>query len=160
MLKIKFITVGALSESYWKSACEEYKKRLGGFGAVTEVCIKEVRLPSAPSQSQISAALEAEGDKIMENINPRGCTFAMCVEGKHYSSPELARFIERKACEGSAEFTFIVGSSYGLSERVKQAADVRLSMSALTFPHQLARVMLYETVYRCTEIIRGSKYHK
>lgn len=160
MLKIKFICVGSLSESHWRAACEEYKKRLGGFASVTEVCIKEARLSSAPSDAQIAASLEAEGEKILENISPRSCVFAMCVEGKQFSSPELARFIERKVCEGCGELTFIVGSSYGLSPRVKDAADVRLSMSALTFPHQLARVMLYEAVYRCTEIIKGSKYHK
>ena len=160
MIKIRIITVGGLSESHWKAACDEYKKRLGGSHAVTEVCLKEAKLPSSPSPAQIKAALDAEGERILENIPARSCVFAMCIEGRQYSSGELAALFEKKLLSGASELCFIVGSSYGLSEKVKAAADVRLSMSELTFPHQLARVMLYETIYRCAEINKGTKYHK
>lgn len=160
MLKIKFITVGSLAERHWRDACDEYKKRLGASARVTEVHLKEAKLPSAPSDAEINAALEAEADKILAEISPRSCTFALCIEGKQYSSCELAAMIDTKMSEGISDINFIIGSSHGMSDRVKKRADVRLSMSRLTFPHQLARVMLYEAVYRCLEINKGTKYHK
>ena len=159
MLKIKFITVGSLSESHWRAACEEYKKRLGGFASVTEVCIKEARLPSVPSDAQIAASLEAEGAKILENISPRSCVFAMCVEGKQLSSEKLAEKLASVSAEHS-EVCFVIGSSHGLSDKVKTACDMRLSFSELTFPHQLLRVILLEAVYRAFNINAGTKYHK
>lgn len=160
MLKIKFITVGSLAERHWRDACDEYKKRLSASTKVTEVQLKEARVPSDPSDAEINAALEAEADKILSEISPRSCTFAMCIEGRQYSSTDLAGIIDSKMSAGISEINFIIGSSHGLSDRVKQRADVRLSMSLLTFPHQLARVMLYEAVYRCLEINKGTRYHK
>lgn len=160
MLKIKFITVGSLAERHWRDACDEYKKRLSASAKVCEVQLKESRVANESSDAEINAALEAEADKILAEISPRSCTFAMCIEGKQYSSVELAKIIDAKMSAGISELSFIIGSSHGLSDRVKQRADVRLSMSLLTFPHQLARVMLYEAVYRCLEINKGTKYHK
>ncbi len=160
MLKIKFIVLGTLNESHWRDACEEYKKRLSASCRVTEVQLKEEKVPKNPSDGEITAALEAEADRILGEISPRSVTVAMCVEGKQLTSPELAEFIDRKATEGASEINFIIGSSHGLSPRVKAAAGMRLSMSKLTFPHQLARVMLYEAVYRAQEINKGTKYHK
>lgn len=160
MLKIKFITVGSLAERHWRDACGEYKKRLSASAKVIEVQLKEAKVPSDPSDAEINAALEAEADKILAEISPRSCTFAMCIEGKQYSSAGLAEIIDSKMSSGISEINFIIGSSHGLSDRVKQRADIRLSMSLLTFPHQLARVMLYEAVYRCLEINKGTKYHK
>lgn len=160
MLKIKFITVGSLAERHWRDACDEYKKRLSASAKISEVQLKEARVPGDPSDAEINAALEAEADKILAEISPRSCTFAMCIEGKQYSSAALAEIIDSKMSSGISEINFIIGSSHGLSDRVKQRADIRLSMSLLTFPHQLARVMLYEAVYRCLEINKGTKYHK
>lgn len=160
MLKINFITVGSLSESHWRSACDEYKKRLSAAAKVNEIQLKEAKISKDPSPSEIGAALEAEADRILDEIPPRSCVFALCIEGKQYSSTELASMIDTKMSEGIGDLCFIIGSSHGLSERVKKRSDVRLSMSKLTFPHQLARVMLYEAVYRCLEINKGSKYHK
>ena len=114
----------------------------------------------AKADAEIAAALEAEADKILAEISPRSVTVALCVEGKQLTSPELAEFVDRKATDGASGINFIIGSSYGLSPRVKAAADLKLSMSKLTFPHQLARVMLYEAVYRAGEINKGTKYHK
>lgn len=160
MLKINFIAVGTLSEGYWRDAAAEYAKRLSASARVREVPIKEARLPKNPSPAEIAAALDTEADAILKELSPKSCTFALCIEGRQYSSEELAAVIDAKMTGGCGEFNFIIGSSCGLSDRVKTAADVRLSMSKLTFPHQLARVMLYEAVYRCLEINRGSKYHK
>lgn len=160
MLKIKFIVLGSLSEKHWKDACEEYKKRLGSAFSVTEIQLKEEKLSNNPTDGEIAAALDSEAKKILSEISPRSITVALCIEGKQMTSPELAGYIDRKMSEGVSEINFVIGSSYGLSEKVKDAADFRFSMSKLTFPHQLARVMLYETVYRAGEINKGTKYHK
>ena len=160
MLKIKFITVGSLSEKFWVDACDEYKKRLSQAYKVSEVQLKEERLPKNPSDGEIAAALNAEGEKILAEIPPRSTLVALCIEGKQLSSPELASFMDREATNGSSEICFVIGSSYGLCDKVKNAANLRLSMSKLTFPHQLARVMLHEAVYRAGEILKGSRYHK
>lgn len=160
MLKIKFIVPGTLSERYWREAAEEYKKRMSSSFCVQEMQLKEAPLPKNPSEKEISAALESEADRILEAVPPRAALIALCIEGKQLSSPQLAEFIRDKAVSGTSEICFAVGSSHGLSERVKSAAALKLSMSALTFPHQLARIMLYEAVYRAGEIIRGSRYHK
>ena len=160
MLKIKFITVGSLSEKFWVDACDEYKKRLSQAYKVSEVQLKEERLPKNPSDGEIAAALNAEGEKILAEIPPRSTLVALCIEGKQLSSPGLASFMDREATNGSSEICFVIGSSYGLCDKVKNAANLRLSMSKLTFPHQLARVMLHEAVYRAGEILKGSRYHK
>lgn len=160
MLKLKFIVTGALSEKHWRDACEEYKKRLSATCKVSEVQFKEEKLSGEPSEKEIEKALIKEGERIKAETGERSITVAMCIEGKQMSSPELAEYLDRKATEGFSEINFIIGSSYGLSPEIKNKADLKLSMSKLTFPHQLARVMLYEAVYRATEINKGTKYHK
>ncbi|MBQ7714650.1 MAG: 23S rRNA (pseudouridine(1915)-N(3))-methyltransferase RlmH [Clostridia bacterium] len=160
MLKIKIITVGALSEPHWKAACDEYKKRLSSAASITEVCLKEARLPQDPKDAEIAKVLDEEGERILKEIPKRALVIPLCVEGKRFSSEALAEKVSSALSGGKSELCFIVGSSYGLSEKVKAAGDFKLSMSDLTFPHQLARVMLYETVYRTLSILSGSKYHK
>lgn len=160
MLKLKFITVGSLAEKHWRDACDEYKKRLSLSFKVEDCELKETKIAKDPTEGDIRAVLENEADKILSQIPPRAFTVALCIEGKQLSSTELAALIDTKATEGYSDICFIIGSSHGLSERVKKAANARLSMSRLTFPHQLARVMLFEAVYRAGEINRGSKYHK
>ncbi len=160
MLRIKIVTVGSLSEPHWKAACEEYRKRLTGSASVTEVCLKEEKLKSSPSDAEIKRALDAEGERILAEIPKRALVVPLCTEGRQFSSEQLAAKLDEAASAGKSEICFIVGSSYGLSDKVKAAGDLKLSMSALTFPHQLARVMLYETVYRCISILSGGKYHK
>lgn len=160
MLKVTVIATGTLSEPYWRGACEEYKKRLSGSVALNEIQLKEEKLPQNPSESEIRKALETEADAVIAKIPKKAYVVPLCIEGKQFSSEELARKIEDAEIRGKSDICFIIGSSYGLSDRVKALADLKLSMSALTFPHQLARVMLYETVYRCFSIIGGGKYHK
>ncbi len=160
MLKIKIIAVGSLSEPHWRAACDEYKKRLTGTASVTEVCLKEEKLRGDPSDAEIRRALDAEGEAILREIPKKALVVPLCVEGRQFSSEALAEKIDSAMSAGKSEICFIVGSSYGLSDKVKNAGDLKLSMSALTFPHQLARVMLYETVYRCISILSGGKYHK
>ena len=159
MLKVKLITVGTLKEDYLRAAAAEYEKRLGAFCRFEQVQLKEERVSDSPSQNEIKAVLERESVKIIEQIPSSAFCVALCVEGKQLSSEELAQRIEDISMDKS-EICFVIGSSYGLSDAVKQRADMRLSVSKLTFPHQLMRVILLEAIYRAFNIQRGTKYHK
>ena len=156
---VRFITVGNLKESYLREAAAEYRKRLSGMCRVEEIELKEVKLPEDPSESEIKKALSEEAKAILAAIPPRSFPVALCVEGKQMSSPDLSRKLESVTAECGI-LCFIIGSSHGLAPEVKSAAKMRLSVSELTFPHQLIRVILYEAVYRCYQIAKGSKYHK
>jgi 23S rRNA (pseudouridine1915-N3)-methyltransferase len=159
MLNVKFITLGTLKEAYLRDAANEYEKRLGAFCRFENIQLKEERLSDDPSDSEIKNALAKESDKILSLIPARAYVIAMCVEGKQLSSPELAGKLEEISARTS-DICFVIGSSFGLSDTVKQRADLRLSISKLTFPHQLMRVILLETVYRAFNIQKGTKYHK
>ncbi len=159
MINVKLITVGNLKESYLKDAEAEYTKRLGAFCRFESVQLKEVRLSDSPSQGEIASALLAEGKSIISAMGQRAYKIAMCVEGKQLSSEGLAALIEGASAQHS-EICFVIGSSHGLHESVKKACDCRLSVSQLTFPHQLMRIILLEAVYRGFNIIKGTKYHK
>lgn len=160
MLSVKIIAIGDLKEKYLRDACDEYKKRLGAWCRIEEIALKEEKLPDNPTEAQIRAGLEAEEKRILEKISLKSYVIAMCVEGKQLSSPELAKKIEEITVSGYSEIVMIIGSSFGMTDRVKQRADYRLSISKLTFPHQLLRVILYEATYRALSIVNGSKYHK
>ena len=159
MLNVKFITLGTLKEAYLRDAAAEYEKRLGAFCRFELVQLKEERLSDDPSESEIKNALSKESEKILALIPARAYVVAMCVEGKQLTSPELAEKLEEISARTS-DVCFIIGSSFGLADAVKQRADLRLSVSKLTFPHQLMRVILLETVYRAFNIQKGTKYHK
>ena len=159
MANITIITVGTLKENYLKDAVAEYKKRLSQYARVDEVNIKEEKIANEDDTSEIRRALESEAEKIIAAIPKGAGKIALCVEGKQYDSVGLAGLIGRMADE-SGKIALIIGSSHGLSERVKRECDVRLSVSALTFPHQLMRVVLYEALYRSFTILAGKKYHK
>jgi 23S rRNA (pseudouridine1915-N3)-methyltransferase len=159
MLNVKLITLGTLKEAYLRDAAAEYEKRLGAFCRFELVQLKEERLSDDPSESEIKNALSKESEKILALIPARAYVVAMCVEGKQLTSPELAEKLEEISSRTS-DVCFIIGSSFGLSDAVKQRADLRLSVSKLTFPHQLMRVILLETVYRAFNIQKGTRYHK
>ncbi|MBQ8409321.1 MAG: 23S rRNA (pseudouridine(1915)-N(3))-methyltransferase RlmH [Clostridia bacterium] len=159
MATIKFITVGTLKEEYLREAVKEYEKRLSGFCHVEQVNLKEAKLPNDPSEGDIKRALAEESRAILAAMSERSYKIAMCVEGKQFSSEELAAKLE-SAFSAANEICFVIGSSHGLDDSVKNAADLKLSVSKMTFPHQLMRVLLLEGVYRCMNIIKGTKYHK
>lgn len=159
MMNVNFIAMGRLKESWFREACAEYLKRLGAFSKVTVKEPEPVDLPQNPSPAQIEKALEREAQLIREQTQS-GFTAAMCVEGKALSSEELAAMLENIGNNGISTINFIVGSSFGLADSLKRECDLRLSMSPMTFPHSLARVMLFEQVYRAFSIINHSKYHK
>ena len=149
MAQITVITVGTLKEDYLKDAVSEYKKRLSQYARVDEINLKEEKIHNEDDLSEIKRALDAKG----------AATIALCVEGKQYDSVALAGLIGRMNDQGG-KIALIIGSSHGLSDKVKNASDLRLSVSALTFPHQLMRVILFETLYRSFTILAGKKYHK
>ena len=159
MVNVKIISIGNLKEAYLRDAAAEYEKRLGGFCKFTSVCLKEEKVPDSPSQSEIDAALKKEAEKILEQLPKRAYKIAMCVEGVQLSSEELAKKID-SASATHGEICLVIGSSHGLDPSVKQASDARLSVSKLTFPHQLMRVVLMEALYRSFTILAGKKYHK
>ncbi|MBE6569566.1 MAG: 23S rRNA (pseudouridine(1915)-N(3))-methyltransferase RlmH [Ruminococcaceae bacterium] len=158
-MKIKIISLGGTTEKGYEALCTEYYKRLGN-GTVEIRDLKPEPLSADPSQTEIKNALEKEADRILAEIPRQYYVFAMCVEGKQPSSEELAEMLENAALSGKSGAAFIIGSSYGLSDRVKKAADYRMSLSRLTLPHKLARLVLSEAIYRAFEINKGSRYHK
>ena len=159
MVRLTLITVGSLKEEGLRSLCAEYAKRLGAFCALRVVELKEEPIRDEGSAKLIAAALAAEGRRILEAIPPSSFRIALAVEGKMPASEELAALIGR-AGDTHGAITLIIGSSYGLSDEVKAACDARISLSRLTFPHQLARLVLLEALYRSYTILSGKKYHK
>ncbi len=160
MLGVKFVFVGKMREKHYVSAYGEYEKRLAAYCRCETAETTETRLGDEPSEKEIAAALEKEAGEI-ERLIPKGAyTVALCVEGEKLSSPGLAKLISDKTAAGTSKLCFLVGGSFGLADRVKRAADLRLSMSDMTFPHHLARVMLIEQVYRALSINGGARYHK
>lgn len=159
MMTVNIICVGKLKEAYWRDACAEYSKRLSAFCKFSIIELDEARLSSSPSESEIKKALDDEGEKILAKC-AGGKIIAMCIEGKEMPSEKLALSIDSFASCGASRISFVIGSSFGLSDNVKKSADIRLSMSPMTFPHQLARVMLCEQIYRAFSINSGTKYHK
>ena len=159
MASVTIISVGTLKEAYLRDAAAEYAKRLSQYAKLDEVNIKEEKIVNEDSDAEIARALDCEADKILAAIPKGAAKIALCVEGKQYDSPALASLIGRM-CDASGKIALIIGSSHGLSERVKRECDVRLSISSLTFPHQLMRVILLEALYRSFTILAGKKYHK
>ncbi len=159
-MRIYIICVGRLKEKYFMDACAEYIKRLKRDCDLKVLELEEQRLPSGPSTAQIRSALEKEAVQIRSKL-PRGSRLiALCKEGEKFGSEALANRLMRYCALGSSGITFLVGGSYGLDEGLKSEADLRLSMSDMTFPHHLARVMLLEQIYRSFRIVAGSEYHK
>lgn len=160
MLNVTLLCVGKLKEVYWRDACAEYEKRLGAFCRFRLIEVAEERLPDNPSPAQIAATVEAEGKRLLDQL-PKDCAVVpLCIEGKEMDSPMLANRMQKWAVDGISHIAFVIGGSWGLSEAVKSRAALRLSMSPMTFPHQLARVMVLEQVYRAFQISTGGKYHK
>ena len=159
MANVTIITVGSLKEGYLKEAVAEYKKRLSQYARVDEIELKEERINNEDNRAEIDSALSREADKIISAMPKDSFKIALCVEGKQYTSEELAKLIG-DGCDRGGKITLVIGSSYGLSERVKKECDVRLSFSKLTFPHQLMKVILFESLYRSFTILTGKRYHK
>ena len=160
MQKVTVLCVGKLKDRFYMDAAAEYAKRLSRFCQLEIVELPEERLPDNPSQAQIDAALSREGEAIRARIPAGAAVTALCVEGQPCSSEELAQRMARWANQGEGRLVFLIGGSFGLHPSVKALSSLRLSMSPMTFPHHLARVMLLEQIYRAYQINAGSRYHK
>lgn len=161
MIRINIICIGKIKEKYFTDAIAEYSKRLTAFCkfVITELNEEKIR-SNTPNQSQIQEVLNAEGKRILQKIGSGDYVVAMCIEGKLMSSEELSKVIDNVSLSGKSTVDFIIGGSYGLSNEVKSRANLKLSMSKMTFPHQMARMILSEQVYRAFEISSNGKYHK
>lgn len=160
MFEITLIAMGKLKEKFYLSAAAEYEKRLSGYCKFKLLELPECRLPDDPSPAEISAGLQKEADLIFSKI-PKGAWFCIFTpEGKELSSEGFADTLKKIKLEGKSSACFLIGSSFGMADCVKQRADFKLSMGPMTFPHHLARVMVLEQLYRAEAIQVGSKYHK
>ena len=160
MQKVTILCVGKLKEKFYTEASAEYLKRLQRHCKCEIVELAEYRLPEDPSPAEIQKALATEAAAIREKLPRGGAVIAMCIEGKTCSSEELSRRMADFAVAGKTQLTFLIGGSVGLDASLKQQADWRLSMSPMTFPHHMARVMLLEQIYRAYQIQQGTRYHK
>ena len=160
MIHIHVICTGKMKEKFYIAAAEEYAKRLSRFCRLEIIELSEQKLPDSPSPAQIEQALEKEAEAIRARIPAGAAVVALCVEGQLRSSEELAGMIARCEQSGDKGLVFLIGSSFGLHPSLKAMAAEKLSMSPMTFPHHLARVMLLEQIYRGFQINSGSKYHK
>ncbi len=159
MLKIKLIVMGKMKEKFFAAAADEYIKRLSRYCSV-EVCeLSDLSVPDNPSQGQIESVLSREADAILAKLGNITNIVALCIEGREYSSESFAEILT-EAEEQGGRIAFIIGSSHGLHEKIKQMAKVKLSFSKMTFPHQMARVMLLEQIYRGFKIKNNESYHK
>ena len=160
MQKVTVLCVGKLKEKFYLEAAAEYAKRLQRLCRLEVIELPESRLPDEPSPAEIRRALQTEAAAIREKLPKGGALIAMCIEGQEMSSVALSQKMQQLAARGASQLTFLIGSSFGLDEDLKKKADLRLSMSPMTFPHHLARVMLLEQIYRAYQIEAGTKYHK
>ena len=160
MQKMTILCTGKLKEKFYLDAVAEYVKRLSRFCKLEIIELPEQRLPQTPSEGEIAQALEKEAALIESKLLPGASVIAMCVEGKPMSSEQLADYFGKLTVSGTSKICVLIGGSCGLSERVKKKAALRLSMSPMTFPHHLARVMVLEQIYRALNIAAGGKYHK
>jgi 23S rRNA (pseudouridine1915-N3)-methyltransferase len=160
MLNVRIVCVGRLKERFYLDAAAEYQKRLSRFCALEIVELLEARLPQDPSPAEVRQALEIEASAVEAKLPRGGALVALCIEGTELSSPEFAQKLSGYAVCGVSQLTFLIGGSVGLADSLKRRADLRLSMSPMTFPHHLARVMLLEQLYRAFQIQSGTRYHK
>ena len=154
------LCVGKLKEKFYIEAAAEYAKRLKGYCKLTLVEIPEAKLPQSPSLGEIAAALDKEGDAIRAKLPPRCGLVALCVEGRMRSSEELAGLFTDWMNRGESHLVFLIGGSFGLAEDLKRDAAGLVSFSKMTFPHRLARIILFEQLFRAFKIAHGETYHK
>ena len=160
MLQINILYVGNIKDKFYAEAVQEYEKRLSAFCKIKNIELKEEKPPENPSDAEITLVIKKEGDRLLEAMPKKGYKIALCVEGTQISSEDLAKKIESVTVAGDSEITFIIGGAFGMDERVKKMADMRLSISKMTFTHRMMRVILIEQIYRAENILSGGNYHK
>ena len=161
MQKMTILCTGKLKEKFYLDAAAEYVKRLSRFCKLEIIELPEEKIEEKnASDAVVKKALDKEGKAILSNVRKGAAIVAMCIEGKQISSDELAQFLAQRAGSGAGDVAFVIGSSHGLSDEVKKAAALKFSMGRITMPHQLARLVLTEQIYRACTINAGMKYHK
>ncbi|WP_237037022.1 23S rRNA (pseudouridine(1915)-N(3))-methyltransferase RlmH [Mediannikoviicoccus vaginalis] len=158
-MNVKIITIGSIKENYIKDGIAEFKKRIKSYANLEEIELKET-LITDESSSNIEKALDDEAEKILSKINNRDYVIALDVKGRQYDSEDFSKKLEELKIDGYNDFVYIIGSSYGLSEKIKNRADLKLSFSKFTFPHQLMKLILFEQIYRWIKISKNEPYHK
>lgn len=159
-MKLRIICVGKLKERYLTEGIAEYSKRLGRFCTVEIAEVADERIPDNPNAAQTAQVLEAEALRIEKQIPKGAYVVGLCVEGRSMDSEAFAKAIAQAQVQGYSTLSFLIGGSLGLAPRIKQLCHLRLSLSAMTLPHQLARLVLAEQIYRCFKINNGEEYHK
>ena len=160
MQRVTLICVGKLKEKFYIDAAAEYQKRLSRYCRLDIIELPEEKLPQDPSPALVEAALRREAESIRAKLPPSSSLVALCVEGRQRSSEELAQLMAAWASRQENRLVFLIGGSFGLDPSIKAQAAASLSMSPMTFPHHLARVMLLEQIYRGFQILEGGRYHK
>lgn len=159
MMNVTVIAVGKLKESFLREGCAEYVKRLGAYAKVNIIEVNEERCPDDPSNSEIKNVIIKEGERIIKKIPKGAVVIPLCIEGREYDSRAFSALIESISMN-SSHICFVIGGSFGLSNEVKGLGKIKLSFGKITLPHQLARMVLLEQVYRGFSILNNSKYHK
>ncbi|MBN2851149.1 MAG: 23S rRNA (pseudouridine(1915)-N(3))-methyltransferase RlmH [Clostridia bacterium] len=159
-MNINIIAVGKIKEQYYREACEEYQKRLSVYHTVKVVEVKDEKAPEKLSHKQEIQVVETEGEKLLKHLKNNQYVIALAIEGKPLNSTAFSMKIEEIALSGKSDISFVIGGSLGLSEKVLAKADLTLSFSDMTFPHQLMRVILLEQIYRAAKIKNNEPYHK
>lgn len=158
-MNVKVITIGNIKENFIKDGINEFKKRIKPYVSLEEIELKET-LITDESSSNIEKALDDEADKILSKINNRDYVIVLDINGKQYDSVDFSKKLEELKIDGYNDFAYVIGSSYGLSKKIKNRADLKLSFSKFTFPHQLMRLILFEQIYRWIKISKNEPYHK
>lgn len=159
-MRITIIAVGKVKEKYWLGAIEEYSRRLGRYCKLDMIQVQDEKTPDGAPLAVEKQIMDTEGERILKKLPDEAFAVALAIRGEMFSSEDLADFMEKKAVEGVSHLAFIIGGSLGLSQAVLRRADVQISFSRMTFPHQMMRVILLEQIYRGFRIIAGEPYHK
>lgn len=159
-MKITLIVVGKIKERYFRDAVQEYTKRLSRY-CTLEICeVQDEKTPDGASQALTNAILEKEGERILKKIPEEGYVMTLEIKGKKVDSVAFGNMIEKLGVQGKSHLIFVIGGSLGLHKKVRERADLAVSFSDMTFPHQLMRVILLEQIYRGYRIVKGEPYHK
>jgi 23S rRNA (pseudouridine1915-N3)-methyltransferase len=160
MMAITIIGVGRLKERYWVDAAAEYLKRLNPYAKLNLHEVADEKAPETMSPAQQNQVMSREGERILALVRPQTHMIALAIGGSSLTSEQFATYLDKQAAYTGGDFTFVIGGSLGLAPAVLARADYKLSFGALTYPHQLMRIMLLEQIYRAFRINRGEPYHK
>ena len=159
-MTILIYCIGKLKEKYWKDACEEYLKRLSSYASVTLLELPDYPCKENASQAEMDAVKEKEGRQVLEKLKPSDYLIALDLHHKQYDSVDFAKHLNDCFTRGGSKVSFVIGGSLGLSDELKKRANESLTLSEMTFPHQISRVLLLEQLYRAFRILSNQPYHK